>query len=210
MGTIVPFMGTINARSHSLGEALFTKTQRQILGLLFGHSDESYYAKEIVRFAGVGVGSVQRELEKLSAAGLLTIKCIGNQKHYQANEKSPIFDELKGIVQKTFGLADFLREDLSDYRDVIRCAFIYGSVAKGMDRAGSDVDIMIVSDPLSYSEALEAFAAIESRVGRAVNPTIYSSEEFKNKIASDNSFVTRVIQQPKIFLIGTEDDIPTV
>jgi predicted nucleotidyltransferase len=203
-------MGTIDDKSHNLGEALFTKTQRQILGLLFGHAGKSYYAKEIVRFAGVGVGSVQRELEKLSAAGLLTIKYIGNQKHYQANENSPIFDELKGIVQKTFGLADFLREGLSRYRDDVNCAFIYGSVAKGTDRAGSDVDIMIVADKLSYSEVLDAFTVIESRIGRSVNPTIYTSEEFRTRIASDNSFVTRVIQQPKIFLIGTEDDISTV
>jgi len=83
MGTMIPFMGTKSAKSYSLGEVLFTKTQRQILGLLFGHSDKSYYAKEIIRFAGVGVGSVQREPEKLSVAGLLTIECIGNQKHHQ-------------------------------------------------------------------------------------------------------------------------------
>ncbi|MGK2905873.1 MAG: nucleotidyltransferase domain-containing protein [Desulfuromonadales bacterium] len=193
-----------------MGEALFTKTQRQILGLLFGHSDKSYYAKEIVRFAGVGVGSVQRELEKLSAAGLLTIEYIGNQKHYQANVKSPIFDELKGIVQKTFGLADILKDALSDCQNIIDLAFIYGSVAKKTDHAGSDIDILLVSDQFSYSAALELFAALESRVGRPVNPTIYNSKEFQQKIASDNSFVTRVIQQPKIFLIGTEDDIPTV
>lgn len=207
---MVPFMGTKDIKSYSLGDALFSKTQRQILGLLFGRSDKSYYTKEIVRFAGVGVGTIQRELEKLSTVGLLTIEYIGNQKHYRANEKSPIFEELRGIVQKTFGLADVLREALSDYRDIINLAFIYGSVAKETDRVRSDVDIMIVSDHLSYPETLELFAVIEPTVGRPVNPTIYKVVEFKNKIASDNSFVTRVIKQQKIFLVGTENDIPAV
>jgi predicted nucleotidyltransferase len=203
-------MGTLNAKSYSLGDALFTKTQRQILGLLFGHSDKSFYAKEIVRFAGVGVGGVQRELEKLTSAGLLTIENIGNQKHYQANEKSPIFAELQQIVKKTFGLADVLRDALAGCQASIDLAFIYGSVAKKTDRAGSDIDILLVSDQLSYSEALELFATIEPSVGRPVNPTIYNLKEFQMKISSDNSFVTRVIRQPKIFLIGSEDDIPAV
>jgi len=141
---------------------------------------------------------------------LLTIECVGNQKHYQANEKSPIFDELKGIVQKTFGLADILKDALSGCHNIIDLAFIYGSVAKKTDRAVSDIDILLVSDQFSYSEALEIFAAVEPRVGRPINPTIFNSREFQQKISSDNSFVIRVIQQPKLFLIGTEEDIPTV
>jgi predicted nucleotidyltransferase len=208
MGTMVPFMGTKDSKSCSLGEALFTKTQRQILGLLFSHPDKSFYAKEIFRFAGIGVGTVHRELEKLSSVGLLSIEHIGNQKHYRANKKSPIFEELKGIVQKTFGLADVLKDSLSDHRDIIKLAFIYGSVAKGTDHASSDIDVLIISGQLSYSEALSLFAVVESKLGRRVNPTIYKYEEIRNKLASDNNFVKRVIQQPKIFLIGTEDDLP--
>jgi predicted nucleotidyltransferase len=202
-------MGTSNVKTYSLGEALFSKTQRQVLGLLFGHPEKSFYAKEIVRFAGVGIGSVHRELEKLSTVGLLTIEHIGNQKHYQANEKSPIFEELKGIVQKTFGLADVLKDALSDHSDIIKLAFIYGSVAKSTDRASSDIDVLIVSGQLSYSEVLALFSVVESKLGRTVNPTIYKYEEFRNKLASDNNFVKRVVEQPKIFLIGTENDIPT-
>ena len=134
---MVPFMGT-NAKTYSLSEVLFSKTQRQVLGLLFGHPEKSFYSKEIFRFAGVGIGSVHRELEKLSTVGLLTVEKVGNQKHYQANEKSPIFEELKGLIQKTFGLADVLKETLSAHSDIIKLAFIYGSVAKGTDRASSD------------------------------------------------------------------------
>lgn len=201
-------MGTRDDKRHSLGEALFSKTQRQILGLLFGHPDKSYFAKEIYRLAGVGIGTAHRELDKLTSVGLLTLKHVGNQKHYSANKKSPIFEELKGIVQKTFGLADVLRESLSGYSDEIKLAFIYGSVAKETDHASSDIDVLIISNGLSYSEVLSLFDLAESRIGRKVNPTIYKSEEFRNKLKSDNNFIKRVIEQPKIFLIGAEDDIP--
>jgi len=176
---------------------------------LFGRPEKSFYAKEIVRLARVGTGSVHRELEKLSTVGLLTIEHIGNQKHYQANKKSPIFEELKGIVQKTFGLADVLKDALSDHSDIIKLAFIYGSVAKSTDRSSSDIDVLIVSGQLSYSEVLALFSVTESKLGRTINPTIYKYEEFRNKLASDNNFVKRVVEQPKIFLIGTENDTPT-
>lgn len=202
-------MGTKEIRTYSLGDALFSKTQRQIMSLLFGNPDKSYYANEIVRFAGVGIGGVQRELERLSKVGLLTIQHIGNQKHYQANKKSPIFDELRGIVQKTFGVADVLRDVLSEYRNIVTAAFIYGSIAKGTDKSGSDIDVMIISDQVSYPEVLNSFSVIENKLGRAINPTIYKTEEFQKKITTDNSFVTRVMNQSKIFLVGSEDDITT-
>jgi len=202
-------MGTLDGKTYSLGEALFSKTQRQILGLLFGHPDKSYFAKEIYRLAGLGVGTVHRELDKLTSVGLLTLEHVGNQKHYRANRKSPIFEELRGIVQKTFGLADVLREALSGHADEIKLAFIYGSVAKETDRASSDIDVLIISNDLSYSEVLSLFDTAESRVGRKVNPTIYKNEEFQKKLMADNNFVKRIIDQPKIFLIGSEDDIPT-
>jgi predicted nucleotidyltransferase len=209
-GTIVPNMGTKKTNTPGLGDVLFTKTQRQVLSLLFGNPDKSFYANEIVRYAGVGIGSVLRELEKLSNVGLLTIEKIGNQKHYTANRKSPIFEELRGVVQKTFGLADVIRKALDEFRDSVELAFIYGSVAKGTDKANSDVDVMIISDQLSYPEILASVAPIEATIGRSVNPTIYTTKEFKDKIQSDNSFVTRVVTQQKIYLIGSEDDIPTV
>lgn len=209
-GTIVPNMGTKETNTPGLGDVLFTKTQRQVLSLLFGNPDKSFYANEIVRYAGVGIGSVLRELEKLSNVGLLTTEKKGNQKHYTANRKSPIFEELRGVVQKTFGLADVIRKALDEFRDSVELAFIYGSVAKGTDKANSDVDVMIISDQLSYPELLASVAPIEANIGRPVNPTIYTTKEFKDKIQSYNSFVTRVITQQKIYLIGSEDDLPTV
>ena len=203
-------MGIMKTNAPGLGDVLFTKTQRQVLSLLFGNPDKSFYANEIVRYAGVGIGSVLRELEKLSNVGLLTTEKKGNQKHYTANRKSPIFEELRGVVQKTFGLADVIRKALDEFRDSVELAFIYGSVAKGTDKANSDVDVMIISDQLSYPELLASVAPIEANIGRPVNPTIYTTKEFKNKIQSDNSFVTRVVTQQKIYLLGSEDDLPTV
>lgn len=191
-----------------LGDVLFSKTQRQVLSLLFGNPARSYYAKEIVRFAGVGIGSVQRELEKLAAAGLLNVTQIGNQKHYQANREAPIFEELRGIVLKTFGLADVLREALAAFAERIEVAFIYGSVAKATDTASSDIDVMIVGPDLSYSDVVSRLTDAEARLGRRVNPTLYKPADFARRRAEDNAFLNRVVEQPKIFLIGTEDDIP--
>lgn len=201
-------MGTVSGKAYSLGDVLFSKTQRQVLGLLFGRPDKSFYVKEIVRLAGVGTGTVQRELEKFSAVGLLTVEQIGNQKHYRANDQAPIFEELRGIVQKTFGLADVLREALAGYADKIKLAFIYGSVAKEADHAGSDIDILIISSALSYSEVLDLLDLAEIRLGRKVNPTIYKIDEFQAKLMSDNNFIRRITDQPKIFVIGSENDIP--
>ena len=201
-------MGTIGAKHTGLGEALFSKTQRQVLGLLFGNPDRSYYAKEIVRLAGVGIGTVQRELEKLSGAGLLSVKRVGNQKHYQADRQSPIFEELRGIVQKTFGVGDVLRLALAELAGQITVAFVYGSVAKGTDKANSDIDVMIITEELSYDRAFSALAPVESKLGRTVNPTLYKPAEFRAKLIADSGFLGRVLEQPKIFLIGTENDIP--
>lgn len=210
LGAIVPNMGSIKIGNKSvdgLGDVLFSKTQRQVLGLLFGNPERSFYAKEIVRLAGVGSGSVQRELERLAGAGLLTVSQIGNQKHYQANRSAPIFEELRGIVRKTFGLADVLRHALAVFADQINVAFIYGSVAKATDTATSDIDVMIVSPSLSYAELLVHFAEAENLLGRTVNPTLYKPEDFARKLAADNAFLNRVWEQPKIFLMGTEEDV---
>lgn len=201
-------MGTKEETPSGIGAALFTKTQRQVLGLLFGNPDKSWYINEIVRRAEVGIGTVQRELEKLTAVGLLTVRKVGNQKHYQANPGSPIFQELRGIVLKTFGVADELRRALEPFAARITVAFVYGSVARGADTAASDIDLMIISGELSYPEVISALADAEARLGRSVNPTLYSPAEIRRKLADDNSFLKRVAGQEKIFLIGSDDDLP--
>lgn len=203
-------MGNLNKKIKNISNALFTNTQQQILRLLFGQADKSFYSKELVDKAGVGTGTVHRELEKLSGAGLLTVKKIGNQKHYQANPDSPIYEELKGIVRKTFGMSDLLKTTLIPYQNNIQLAFIYGSTAKGSENATSDIDLMLISDEMTYPDLLVDLAELENQLGKKISPTIYTGEEFRNKLDSKNSFVTRVITQPKIFLIGSENDIETI
>ncbi|HEX9777907.1 MAG TPA: nucleotidyltransferase domain-containing protein [Geopsychrobacteraceae bacterium] len=210
LGYIVPNMGNTNRKTFSISDALFTKTQQQLLRLLFGQPEKSFYSKELVDRAEIGTGTVLRELEKLSKAGLVTVKKIGNQKHYQANPASPVFEEMKGIVRKTVGLADPMRRALEQFKEKIKVAFIFGSVAKGSDTAGSDIDLMLISDQLTYPDLLVSFSELESQLGRQLNPTIYTVEEFRSKLVAENNFVVKVIEQPKIFLIGSEDDLPVV
>jgi len=188
-----------------LGDALFGKTQRQVLGLLFGDPHRSFYASEIMRLAGSGIGAVHRELAALESSGLILGSRVGNQKHYRANPASPIFEELRGIVLKTFGAAGVLREALAPLAPKISAAFIYGSIAKGSDTAASDVDLMVISDDVSYSALLELAEKAERRLGRKVNPTVYTLAELHRRLKDGSTFVNRVIAQPKIFVIGSED-----
>ncbi len=200
-------MGPSRSRVSSLSGALFAKTQRRVLGLLYGNPGRSYFANEIVRLADSGTGAVHRELATLEAAGLVTVSRVGNQKHYRANRASPIFEELRGIVVKTFGVADVLREVLAPLAAKIRAAFIYGSVAKGNDTATSDIDLMVISDAVTYADLFAFASNAEARLGRQVNPTVYTPRELRQKLAAGNAFATRVLEQPKVFVVGSEDGL---
>jgi predicted nucleotidyltransferase len=193
--------------SSTVADALFPKVRQRVLSVLFGTPDRSYYANEVIALAQSGTGAVQRELAGLSAAGLITISKQGNQKHYQANASAPVFAELRGLVLKTMGLADVLRHALLPLTAQIDMAFIYGSVARQQDTAHSDIDVMIVSPTLAYGEVFGALENATQTLGRKVNPTLYSPSEWAKRIAEDSAFVTRVLQQSKIWLIGTEEQV---
>lgn len=188
-------------------DALFTKTQQRVLGLLFGQPDRSFYANEIIGMAASGSGSVQRELARLEAAAIVTVRRLGNQKHYQANPENPIFSELRGIVMKTFGVADVLRAALQPLSPAIEVAFVYGSVAKGKEHAGSDIDLMVIGALVSNAALLDALAPASSQLGRVVNPTLYTPDEFAQRVSDGKSFIMRVLEQPKIFVKGSEHDV---
>ncbi len=177
--------------------------------MLFGSPDRSFYANEIIGLARSGTGAVQRALARLEAAGIVRASRVGKQKHYQANADSPLFAELRALVLKTFGLAGVLRPALDLIVSDVRAAFVYGSVARGRDRADSDVDVFIVSDRLSYAGLFSALEPAAGRLGRKVAPTICSSAELRERVRSGNSFVVRVPAQPKLWLIGGEDDLAT-
>ena len=194
-------------RPAGLADALFSGTQQRVLAWLFGQPERSFYATELIGLAGAGSGAVQRELARLAQSGLVTSRAVGNQKHYQANPEAPIYAELCGIVQKTVGLAEPLREALAPLASRIHAAFVFGSVAKREDTASSDIDLMLVSDDLAYSDLYAALEAASQRLGRTVNPTIYTSKELTKRVKSKEAFATRVLGQPKLWLIGGEADL---
>nr|WP_298132767.1 nucleotidyltransferase domain-containing protein [uncultured Pseudoxanthomonas sp.] len=193
--------------SASLSGALFTTTQQRVLACLFGEPGRSYAVNELIQATGAGSGAVQRELARLAGSGLLTVEHVGNQKRYRANPDAPIHDELVSIVRKTFGLAEPLREALAPLADRIHAAFLYGSVAKGNDTARSDIDLMVIADDLAYAEVMLALHPVAERLGRQVNPMVYTRDELRTRIDAGNSFVTRVLQQQRQWLIGGRHDL---
>lgn len=210
MGTINPNLSIKKPDSPattSLADALFPKVRQRVLAVLFGTSDRSFYANEVIALAQSGTGAVQRELAGLSAAGLLTVRKQGNQKHYQANADTPVFAELRGLVLKTVGLADVLRAALAPLAAQIDVAFVYSSVAMQQDTSQSDVDVMIVSPGLGYADVFGALESATMTLERKVNPTLYRPADLAKRIQQDNAFVTRVLQQPKIWLLGNEEQL---
>jgi predicted nucleotidyltransferase len=199
-------MGT-KEQSAGLAGALFSQVQLRVLSLLIGQPDRSYQVTEVIALAGSGRGAVQRELEKLADAGILNLSVSGNRKIYQANRQSPIFEELHGLILKTVGLLEPLRKALKPYRPKIDAAFVYGSVAQGKDTAKSDIDLMIIGHELAYSEAYAALQKAEKILLRPVNPTLMTSIEWKQKLAYRNPFVSKILQQSKLFVFGTENEL---
>ena len=147
-------------------------------------------------------------MARLEESGLIVARRIGNQKHYQANAVSPLFSELRNIVLKTVGLAEPLRDALKPLSSAIRAAFVYGSVANATDQSGSDIDLLIISDSLTYGEVFGALERVGRTLGRRINPTVYTIAEFSKRARAENAFVTRVLKQPKLWVIGSEDDLP--
>jgi len=202
-------MGII-AQGKGLWNALFTRTQRQVLSLMFGYPERSFYANEVVRLAGVGTGSVQRELARLSACGLLRVRRIGNQKHYQANEHSPIFSELRSIVLKTFGVIDQLRSAVSELDGDIELALVFGpmgfsSTLESTAESG-DIQMLIVSDELDYADVVSGLTEMENRIGRSVQPVLLQVDEFAALIEEENEFILGVLRQPRVLLAGSLDE----
>jgi len=190
----------------SLAAALFSSTKRRVLGLLFGQPERSFFATEIIERLGAGSGAVQRELKKLASSGLVTVSWVGNQKHYQANPESPIYSELCGLVRKTVGLAEPLRDALEPAQQAVELALVYGSVAKGEETAASDIDLLLVSDTMTPEAVYRLLATAEQALGRRINPTLYTSEEFERRVRERNPFLKRVLAGESLVLIGTLPD----
>lgn len=197
MGTKIPEMG--------IADALFSRTQQRVLGLLFGQPEREFGTVELIELAGSGRGTVQRELERLAASGLISFTRLGQQKRYRANRESPLFEELRSIVEKTAGVPQILQSALAPIATRIALAILYGSLAKRGDSATSDIDVLVVSDELALEEVFEALAAAERRLGRRVNPTLFTSDEYRKRRKSKQPFLTKVMAGKHIVLAGSED-----
>lgn len=198
-------MGTATLAS-SVGNALFSATRQAVLALLYSHTDQRFYQRQIIDALHLGSGSVQRELEQLATAGILTRTTEGRQTYFQANRSCTIFDELRGIVRKTFGVSETLKDALHPLSGAIQLAFIYGSVASGTETSESDVDLMVVGEP-TLMEVVSALTSAQRELAREVNPSVYPVSEFCRKLTEGQHFIKQVVAGPKIFLIGDEQQL---
>lgn len=210
---IVPEMGNIahqppvDVPQSGIADVLFTPVQQRVLALLFGQPDRKYQSGELIRLAGSGTGAVHRLLTRMADTGLLTVEKVGNQKYYRANADSPVFEELAGLVRKTVGLLAPLQAALEPLEERIVAAFVYGSVAKGVEHADSDVDLMVIADDLHYADLFAALPGVEATLARPINPNLMTRAEWQRKRGEPDSFANRIASQPKLFVIGRENDL---
>lgn len=189
-----------------LSKTLFGKTRRAVLSVLYSHTDESFYLRQLVRITGVGVGAMQRELKQLTDSGIIRRLRIGRQIFFQANTDCPVFKELRDLVIKTIGVGDVLRSALVPLAERIQIAFIYGSLARGEETRGSDLDVLVVGD-LTFAEVVSAISPLQETLSREINPSVYPLKEFKSKVSEGQHFISTVLEAPKIFVIGDNNEL---
>jgi len=205
MGKIIPEMGTY-MNENLLCSGLFGKTRQAVLAFLYLRSDSSFYTKQILDTLRIGSGTVQRELKNLTDTGIISREVQGRQVYYRANAKCPIFNELRSIVRKTFGVADVIRQALTPRANKVQVAFIFGSVARSADDRRSDIDFMVIGR-ITFGDVVSLLKPAEEMVGREINPVVYPVAEFKKKIKQDHHFIRTVLEEEKIFVIGDEDEL---
>lgn len=186
----------------SIANTLFSDSQSRIYRWVFGQPERGFHLSELRRLTGLGSASLQRELNRLADAGLVLSERVGNLRRFQANPKSPVYEELIGLTRKTLGIEPLLREALQPLAPALHAAWIYGSVAKQTDTAQSDIDVMLAGENLLLSRILDLLVPLESQLGRKINPTLYTPAEFESRRAEPDSFVSRVFAQPVVQLIG--------
>ena len=191
---------------NKLGTTLFGKTRRAVLALLYSHPDESYYLRQLARMTAVGMGSLQRELKQLSEAGIIIRNEIGRQAFFKANPDCPVYQELRDIITKTFGVADVLCQALAQLADTILVAFLFGSMASGEINQSSDVDVMVIGD-ISFADVVSALSPVQEVLSREINPSVYPPGEFKAKLSEEQHFLKSVLNSPKIFIIGNKNEL---
>lgn len=208
MGTIDPKIGTAMITG-TLAINLFGKTRRAVLALLYGHVDERFYFRQIVRLTGIGLGALQRELKNLAEAGIIRKTVLGKQVYYQANPECPVYIELKNMVMKTMGIGHVLQNALAPAADRIKVAFLFGSLVNGNEHSDSDVDVIIVGN-ITFAEIVTMLGHVQETVRREINPLVYPPGEFQSKLAANHHFLKNILKSPKYFLIGDERELASV
>jgi predicted nucleotidyltransferase len=192
--------------SGNLTSLLFGAYRRDVLALLLLHPEASLHVREIARATGKAPGTLLRELNRLADAGVLIRKPVGNQVHFQADTGCAIYEDLRNLLKKTVGLVDVLREALTPLADKIHAAFVYGSVARGDERARSDLDLMIIGEA-KFADVVGALSPARDTLRREINPNLYPAREFRRKLAAGEPFLKRVLADTKVFVIGGNDDL---
>jgi len=182
-----------------------SKLRVDLLSLFFGRPDEEFYVRQIEKILGEDVGNISRELRNLESMGLLASRKAGNQKYYLLDRAFPLHDELRSMVVKTTGVAGLLTRSLSDM-DKIDYAFIYGSFSTGQEKIGSDVDLMVIGD-VRLEELIRRLKEPEETLGREIQPNLYSMQEVAKRVREKETFISRVMKESKIMLIGDEDGL---
>jgi predicted nucleotidyltransferase len=185
---------------------LFPATRQRALALLLLQPADSFHLRDLARRSATNAGTLKRDLDKLASAGLLTRTVQGNQVRYGADTGCPLFPELAGLFRKTHGTVPLLREALQPLRSQLRIAAVFGSVARGTEGPGSDVDLLAIGDS-GFPALVRALHPVEQALGRQINPVLYAPAEFAARVQADEGFVRALVEQPKLFVLGGPDDV---
>ena len=196
-------------RTDKILDALFPKTRQAVLSTLLLHGQRSWYLHELAAHLRVRPSSLQRELSRLTDAGIVTRRRHGNRVFYQVDEGCPLLVDLRGLLAKTVGLVDVLRAALEPFRASIEYAFVYGSLARGEETSASDIDLVIVG-PLGLAALASSLRQAEQQLGRPVNPNLYSLGEFTKKMRGGHHFLTTVWSAKKLAIQGDLDELATI
>jgi predicted nucleotidyltransferase len=192
--------------SSKLAEILFKDYRKRVLALLLLNPDKRYHVREIARITGTIAGTLNKELARLADAGILTRVNIGNQVQYSADKHCPVYEELASILRKTAGLVEVLANALVSLEENIDFALVFGSMASDKATSASDVDLLVIGD-VEFSRVAKAVYPSQEILKREINPKVYTQKEWKKLVAKQDGFVKQVMKQPKLFIIGTKDEL---
>jgi len=198
----------ITTQSNSLAELLSSKVKAELFRLLFGLKAERLHLRELERRSGLAVATVQQELRRLSRLGLVEAQPDGNRTYYVAREDHPLYPEIRGLVLKTSGLVDLLRNPLKKEKN-IGIAFVFGSFAHSRERAHSDVDLVVIGG-VGLRQLMKLLSGVSEKIGREINPHVFTPAEFRRRKGIGDHFVRSVLAEPRIFIIGDEHELGAV